>query len=43
VTHNSDPSFCTGSGGTENVDLTVAFDMGTALARSRYRPAPTGG
>jgi hypothetical protein len=43
VTHNSDPSFCTGSGGTENVDLTVAFDLGTALARSKYRPAPTGG
>jgi hypothetical protein len=43
VTHNSDPNVCTGSGGTENVDLTVTFDLGTALARSRYRPAPAGG
>jgi type II secretory pathway pseudopilin PulG len=47
ATHNSDPTTCPvtpgASGGSLNVDLTVAFDLGSALARSRYRPAPTGG
>jgi hypothetical protein len=42
-THNSDPGACTGTGGTANVDLTVTVDLGSLLARSRYRPAPTGG
>jgi hypothetical protein len=44
ATHASDPGVCPGtSSGTLNVDLTVTFDLGSALARSRYRAAPTGG
>jgi hypothetical protein len=47
ATYNNDPGTCPAtpgaSGGTLNVNLTVSLDFGSLTARTKYRPAPSGG